>query len=113
MVQPNFCSADNETIVENNGLLKVKGNRIVNQYSNPISLAGNSLFWSIDGWGGERYYSYRVVSWLKIDWNTSIIRAAMGVEDPGGYLSNRATNQERVKIIVESAIDLGIYVIID
>ena len=37
----------------------------------------------------------------------------MGVEDPGGYLSNRATNQERVKIIVESAIDLGIYVIID
>ena len=113
MVQPNFCSAENETIVEVNGLLKVKGNRIVNQHGNPISLAGNSLFWSNDGWGGERYYSSQVVSWLKTDWNTSIIRAAMGVEEPGGYLSNRGTNQQRVKTIIESAIDLGIYVIID
>ena len=44
MVQPNFFSAENETLVEVNGLLKVKGNRIVNQHGNPISLAGNSLF---------------------------------------------------------------------
>ncbi len=37
----------------------------------------------------------------------------MGVEEPDGYLSNRGTNQQRVKTIIESAIDLGIYVIID
>ena len=66
-----------------------------------------------DGWGGEKYYKPEVVSWLKEDWNTTIVRAAMGVEDPGGYLDNKTANKDRVKIIVEAAIDLGIYVIID
>ena len=37
----------------------------------------------------------------------------MGVEDPGGYLDNKTANKDRVKIIVEAAINLGIYVIID
>ena len=37
----------------------------------------------------------------------------MGVDEPGGYLSNISSNKNRVKIIVESAIDQGIYVIID
>ena len=113
MAQPDISSREDETIVAINGLLKVKGNHIVNQNNIPISLAGNSLFWSNDGWGGERYYSSQVVSWLKTDWNTSIIRAAIGVEDPGGYLNNQKANKERVKTIVEAAIDLGIYVIID
>ena len=113
MVQPDISFREDETIVAINGLLKVKGNHIVNQNNIPISLAGNSLFWSNDGWGGERYYSSQVVSWLKTDWNTSIIRAAIGVEDPGGYLNNQKANKERVKTIVEAAIDLGIYVIID
>ena len=113
VVRPDTSSEENETIVEINGLLKVKGNRIINQNGIPISLAGNSLFWSNDGWSGERYYSSQVVSWLKTDWNTSIIRVAMGVEDPGGYLSKQTTNKERVKTIIEAAIDLGIYVIID
>jgi aryl-phospho-beta-D-glucosidase BglC (GH1 family) len=37
----------------------------------------------------------------------------MGVEDPGGYLENKTTNKNRVKTIVDAAIDNGIYVIID
>ena len=45
MVQPDTSSREDETIVSVNGLLKVKGNRIVNQNDTPISLAGNSLFW--------------------------------------------------------------------
>ena len=53
------------------------------------------------------------VEWLKNDWNTTIVRAAMGVDEPGGYLSNISSNKNRVKIIIESAIDQGIYVIID
>ena len=100
-------------IVAKNGLLRVMGNKIVNKNNIPISLAGNSFFWSNDNWGGERYYTPEVLEWLKIDWNTTIVRAAMGVDEPGGYLSNRSSNKNRIKIIVEAAIDQGIYVIID
>tara|TARA_Y100000590_G_scaffold311880_1_gene352446 strand:+ start:127 stop:1083 length:957 start_codon:yes stop_codon:yes gene_type:complete len=101
------------TLVDIHGLLEVNGNKIVDKNNEPVSLAGNSFFWSNDGWGGEKYYKPEVVSWLKEDWNTTIVRAAMGVEDPGGYLDNKTANKDRVKIIVEAAIDLGIYVIID
>ncbi len=101
------------TLVDIHGLLEVNGNKIVNKNDEPVSLAGNSFFWSNDGWGGEKYYRSEVVSWLKDDWNTTIVRASMGVEDPGGYLDNKTANKDRVKIIVEAAIDQGIYVVID
>ena len=101
------------TIVFKNGLLRVMGNKIVNKNNIPISLAGNSFFWSNDNWGGERYYKSEVVSWLKSDWNSTIVRAAMGVEDPGGYIDNKNGNKNRIKTIVEAAIEEGIYVIID
>ena len=101
------------TVVDVHGLLQVNGNSIVDKNGDAVSFAGNSFFWSNDNWGGERYYEPEVVSWLKKDWNTTIVRAAMGVEDPGGYLDNRTANKNRVKTIVDAAIDEGLYVIID
>ena len=101
------------TLIDIHGLLEVNGNRIVNKNNEPVSLAGNSFFWSNDGWGGEKYYNSEVVSWLKEDWNTTIVRASMGVEDPGGYLDNKTANKDRVKIIIDAAIQEGIYVIVD
>jgi len=101
------------TVVDVHGLLQVNGNSIVDKNGDPVSFAGNSFFWSNDNWGGERYYEPEVVSWLKKDWNTTIVRAAMGVENPGGYLDNRTANKNRVKTIVDAAIDEGLYVIID
>ena len=101
------------TIVDRHGLLRVSGNKVVNKDNQPISLAGNSFFWSNNNWGGERFYQSKVVSWLKSDWNTSIVRAAMGVEDSGGYLEDKNSNMNRIKVIVEAAIVEGIYVIID
>ena len=100
-------------MIDIHGLLEVNGNRIVNKNNEPVSLAGNSFFWSNDGWGGEKYYKSEVVSWLKEDWNTTIVRASMGVEDPGGYLDNKTANKDRVKIIIDAAIQEGIYVIVD
>ena len=105
--------SNDNTIVGINGLLQVENNKIVNDHGEAISLAGNSFFWSNDNWGGERYYTPEVVAWLKDDWNTTIVRAAMGVEDPGGYLDNQIENKNRVKTIIDAAIELGIYVIID
>ena len=101
------------TLIDIHGLLEVNGNRIVNKNNEPVSLAGNSFFWSNDGWGGEKYYNSEVVSWLKEDWNTTIVRASMGVEDPGGYLDNKTANKDRVKTIIDAAIQEGIYVIVD
>tara|TARA_Y100001936_G_scaffold201224_1_gene203371 strand:- start:63 stop:863 length:801 start_codon:yes stop_codon:yes gene_type:complete len=101
------------SVVMQNGLLTVSGNKIVNKNSEPVSFAGNSFFWSNDNWGGERFYNSSTVKWLKADWNAKIVRAAMGIEDPGGYLDNKQSNKERLQTVVNSAIDEGIYVIID
>ncbi len=76
-------------------------------------LAGTSYFWSNTGWGAERFYNANSVAWLKSDWNAQIVRAAMGVEDPGAYLQDPAGNKARVKAVVDAAIANDMYVIID
>lgn len=97
-------------IVSSHGALKVKGNKIVNAAGNPIQVAGMSLFWS--GWM-SKYWNTGVVNTLAKDWNSSLIRAAMGVEGTGMYLVARETNKQMVKTIVDAAIANDIYVIID
>ncbi|GAB3740344.1 hypothetical protein GCM10028794_25000 [Silanimonas algicola] len=79
----------------------------------PGSIAGPSLFWSNDQWGGERFYTPGAVATAKRDWNATLIRAAMGVEDSGGYLQNPAGNTAKVRRVVEEAIANDMYVIID
>ena len=98
--------------VELHGALSVNGTKITNQYDQVTNLAGMSLFWSNNGWGGEKYYNAEAVKWLKEDWNISVIRASMGVEDNGGYISN-PENIDKVKTIIDAAIEEGLYVIID
>ncbi len=100
-------------VVEYNGLLQVNGNKIVNQHNEVVSFAGNSFFWSNDNWGGERFYNSNMVEWLKQDWRSTIIRAAMGVEDPGGYLNNPQGNKDKLTTLVNAAIANDLYVIID
>lgn len=88
------------------------GNQVL--YGGKIaSLAGNSFFWSNDNYGGERYYNQATVAWLKNDWKSPIVRAAMGVEDPGGFIDSPSNNRNRVKALVNAAIANNIYVIID
>lgn len=101
-----------QTPVSLNGSLSVQGNQIVNKNNTVVSFAGPSLFWSNTWWGGEDYYTKEVVSWVKSDWNATIIRASMGVEANGGYISD-TTNKARVKVVVDEAINQGMYVIID
>ena len=92
--------------------LSVSGNQI-RAGGQPASFAGNSLFWSNTGWGGEKYYNANVVRWLKTDWKSNIVRAAMGVDDDGGYLQDPNGNRARVKTVVDAAIANDMYVIID
>ncbi|GAB2513816.1 cellulase family glycosylhydrolase [Microbulbifer agarilyticus] len=77
------------------------------------SLAGNSLFWSNNFWGGEKYYNAETIAWLKSDWKATVVRAAMGVEDPGGYLDDQSGNEAKVRAVVDAAIANDLYVIID
>ena len=116
MVLALFCggrASEAQTPVARYGALRVQGNQILGATNQPVSLAGNSLFWSNNGWGGERYYSANVVGWLKNSWNASIVRAAMGVDEAGGYLENPAREKAKVKTVVDACIAAGLYVIID
>lgn len=101
------------TPVEEHGALSVAGNKIVNSAGKPTSLAGPSLFWSNNGWRADRYYNADVVKHVRREWNAGLIRAAMGVDAKGGYLSDPKKNQARVERVVDAAIAEGLYVIID
>ncbi len=106
----NYC---NSNPVDVHGGLSVSGNKIVDKNGAAVSFAGNSFFWSNTGWGAEKYYNSDVVSWLKDDWNSTLVRAAMGVEDNGGYLSDPNGNKQRLRAVVDAAIAEDMYVIID
>jgi hypothetical protein len=108
-----FGWATAQTPVEKFGALRVSGNKILDKNNQPVSLAGPSLFWSNAGWGGERFYTSGAVSYVKTDWNATIVRAAMGVEDGGGYLQDQAREKQKVRTVVDAAIAAGMYVIID
>lgn len=77
------------------------------------SIAGMSLFWSSHQQDGGKFYTSGVVDTLKQDWNARLVRAAMGVEEGNGYLSDPAGNLTRVHTVVEAAIANDMYVIID
>lgn len=96
--------------VATHGLLKVKGNRIVGDADTAVSMGGNSLFWS--QWGGE-FYNANTVKWLKEDWNSKIIRAAMGVDETDGYITKPDIEKQKVIDVVDACIAEGLYVIID
>lgn len=92
--------------------LSVSGNKVL-AGGQPASFAGNSLFWSNNGWGGEKFYNAGTVGWLKSDWKSKVVRVAMGVDEGGGYLQDAAANKARVKAVVDAAIANDMYVIID
>ncbi|PXW47533.1 cellulase family glycosylhydrolase [Dickeya zeae] len=77
------------------------------------SFSGNSLFWSNTGWNAEKFYTAETVASLKKDWKSSIVRAAMGVQEYGGYLQDPTNNKARVEKVVNAAIANDMYVIID
>jgi endoglucanase len=102
-------SANAQTVVEKHGQLAVEGSRIVDKDGNPVQLRGMSFFWS--QWIGK-YYNYETVKWLRDDWDCTVVRAAMAVGQDG-YATNAVAEKAKVIAVVDAAIDLGIYVIID
>jgi len=84
------------------------------------SVAGNSFFWSNGMFGQDLFYTAETVRWLAQDWGAQIVRAAMAVdngntpiEQVGGYLTRPLDNKRNLQVVVNAAIESGIYVIID
>ncbi|MFM7022178.1 MAG: cellulase family glycosylhydrolase [Flavobacteriales bacterium] len=99
-----------QNLVAQHGLLTTSGSKIVDKNGQPISISGNSLFWT--NWAGE-YCNADLVNWLKKDWHAGLIRIAMGVEPSGAYLDNPSAEKAKVFAVVDACIAAGVYVLID
>jgi len=97
-------------VVKDNGRLRVEGVHLVNEKGVPITLRGMSFGWH-NFW--PRFYNAGAVKELHDDWNSTVVRAAMGVEPKNGYIEKPDWSKEKVRAVVDAAIKEGIYVIID
>jgi endoglucanase len=100
------------TPVEVNGHLKVVKTELQNEAGEPIQLKGVSSMWL--NWESKGYAeSPTALRWMRNNWKLSVIRAAMGVEPPGAYLTDPETAKRQVYTIVDNALAAGVYVIVD
>lgn len=99
-------------VVKENGALRRSGSKIIGtKTAAPVQVAGMSLFWSI--WGGEKFYTADVVASLANNWNVTLVRASIAVENNGGYIEKPDEQLAYAKTIVDAAIAKDIYVLVD
>ena len=99
------------------GQLKVVGTELQDQSGNPVQLKGVSSQW-LNLESKTFPESKSAIQYARDNWKLSVIRAAMGVDTSGGYLGTGTGQRKsgmlsKVNTIVQNAIDLGIYVIVD
>lgn len=92
------------------GQLKVQSGQLSDSEGNAIMLRGVSFGWH-NWW--PRFYNDSAVKWLKEDWNVNVVRAAMGIDPDGAYLDRPDFAVEKMKAVIDAAIEEDIYVIID
>jgi endoglucanase len=94
------------------GQLQVVGTHLADAAGANVQLKGVSSMWL--NWESRPFSQNKEgLGWMRDNWNLSLIRAAMGVEPSGAYLSNPAAAKAEVRTIVQNAIDQGVYVLID
>ncbi len=90
--------------------LRVQGTSLVNEKGEKVQLRGVSYGWH-NWW--PRFYNASTVACFAKEWKCSVVRAAMGVEPEGAYLTRPEHGVMCVQIVADAAIANGIYVIID
>ena len=95
--------------VEYYGEMIVKGNEIVGSKTDSyVQVTGMSFFWS--NWS-QRFYTSDMVDKMVNEYNCEVIRASYGIQEDG--VPYDTTDVDRIKEVVEAAIDEGVYVILD
>lgn len=100
----------NRNSVSYNLNLQIKNGNLVNQRGETVSLRGvstHNLYWFGD------QYTKKNIKTLVNTWGINVFRVALYTDpDEEGYLKNKEV-KEKLEDIVQSCIDLNIYVIID
>jgi endoglucanase len=100
------------TPVQRHGKLRVSGTDLVDQNGAVVQLKGPSSMWL--NWETAGFaYNCRGIKYLRDGWNATVVRAAMGVEPAGGYLTNPLAAKTAAKNVVSAAVAMGLYVIVD
>ncbi|HYG37305.1 MAG TPA: carbohydrate-binding protein [Cytophagales bacterium] len=98
-----------QTPVSQNGQLQVIGNKLCNQYGNPIQLRGMSTH------GIQWYYQClpdAALDALAYDWGSDVLRISLYVQE-GGYETDPAGYTAKVNSLIEKATSRGMYALVD
>lgn len=104
-----FVSCSDYCEGSNMQFLTAKDGYILDESGKKVTLKGMSshgLAWY------QNFYNFSTLKHLKDDWKISVFRIAMYTEEWGGYISNPGI-KTKVNGIVDAAISLDLYVIID
>lgn len=100
------------TPVERHGQLRVCGTTMCDRSGARVQLRGISSMWL--NWETAPYAeNLSALRWMRDNWNLQVIRAAMGVEPAGAYLSDPNKARTQVETIINNAVTAGVYVIVD
>lgn len=112
-----FCSTANQCVgpfskpVVEHGSLAVEDGKIVDKSGQAVQLRGVSTQWL--NW--EQTYSMTPgnMEFMRDSWGLEVFRIANGIENNNGYLLDPEGRMKQVKAIIETAIALDVYVIVD
>ncbi|NDV77400.1 glycoside hydrolase family 5 protein [Dysgonomonas sp. 511] len=107
---PSLVEGKPQGFVGKHGFLSVKGKHLVDCNGDVIALRGVSLGWH--NWWSE-FYNKETVAWLNTDWDATLIRAAIGVDPDGAYISNPDKAMQCLYNVINAAIENNMYVIVD
>lgn len=103
-----FTTVIQANIVDAFGRLSINGAYIENERGEAVQLTGigsHGMQWF------PQFYTKDAIKYLIQEWGVTVIRPAMYTQE-GGYIQNRNVKY-KVFDVINSAIDLGIYVIVD
>ena len=96
------------TCVSVHGRLSVKGNTVVDQHGDPVTLHGMSLYcWSSNG---TQFYNASAINHFVQDWKCTVIRIPIL---PNAYRPNPTNEIIKVKTVVDACLANGIYALVD